>query len=215
MAWIVSVDLGQVADFTAVAAVEVSGPPPGCPCFVGFLSRWRGVSYPETVRRLGELVAQPDLREATVVVDQGGVGRGVIDAVREALPGRSVYGITLTHGQRVTRGQDLYDLNAPKRDVIAAAQLKLQANPKLLTIARELPDRAALEDELTNYRVKISEHLNELFTAARETDHDDMVIAVAMACWAAESLPVGPHGEYGYDREALRAFESPNHGVPL
>src|SRR5579885_3369327 len=194
MAWIVSADLGQVSDYTAVAAVEVGGSAPDRTAFVGFLRRWRGVSYPETVRRIKEVATRGELAEADLVVDMTGVGRGVIDLVREALPGRRVYGVTLTHGMRVTDGHGRHDKNVPKRDVVVSAQVMIQANPKRLTIARELPDRTLLEDELANYRVKISEHLNDLYAAARETDHDDLVIAVAQACWAAEHLPVGPHG---------------------
>ena len=39
--------------------------------------------------------------------------------------------------------------------------------------------------------MKITEHLNETFAAARESDHDDLVMCVGMACWVAEHLP-GP-----------------------
>jgi hypothetical protein len=187
---ILSVDLGQVNDYTAAVVLEASGAGPGGrSSFVGFLRRWRGVPYPETVRRVAEVAAQPAVRSAVLVLDMGGVGRPVVDAVRAALPGRVVYGLTLTHGQRVTAGQGPLDANVPKKGVITAAQMAIQADPKRLTFARELPDRTALEDELANYRVRITEHLNETFAAARETDHDDIVLAVAMGCWVADHLP--------------------------
>jgi hypothetical protein len=36
--------------------------------------------------------------------------------------------------------------------------------------------------------VKITEELNETFESWRERDHDDLVLAVALAAWAAEAL---------------------------
>ncbi len=43
--------------------------------------------------------------------------------------------------------------------------------------------------ELENFRVKITAAANETFGAWREGQHDDLVIAVALACWLAEREP--------------------------
>jgi hypothetical protein len=42
--------------------------------------------------------------------------------------------------------------------------------------------------ELGTFTVRITEAGNESFEAWREKDRDDLVLAVALACWAAESL---------------------------
>jgi hypothetical protein len=42
-----------------------------------------------------------------------------------------------------------------------------------------------LAKELSNYKVKVTASLNETFNADRDSDHDDLVIALALACWKA------------------------------
>ena len=44
-------------------------------------------------------------------------------------------------------------------------------------------------------RAKVSEAGNTQFGAWREGSHDDLVLAVALACWAARKRY--PHGAYG------------------
>jgi hypothetical protein len=45
--------------------------------------------------------------------------------------------------------------------------------------------------ELQNFRVKLTVAAHETFGAWREGDHDDLVLAVALACWLAEREPHG------------------------
>jgi hypothetical protein len=40
-----------------------------------------------------------------------------------------------------------------------------------------------LVKELMNFRVKITAHANDTYDAWREETHDDLVLALAMACW--------------------------------
>jgi hypothetical protein len=41
---------------------------------------------------------------------------------------------------------------------------------------------------LGTFTVRITEAGNESFEAWREKDHDDLMLAVVLACWAAECL---------------------------
>jgi hypothetical protein len=59
-----------------------------------------------------------------------------------------------------------------------------------LAIARELPEAAVLAKELLAFKVKITAAGNETFESWRERDKDDLVLAVALACWWAERRPV-------------------------
>ena len=45
--------------------------------------------------------------------------------------------------------------------------------------------------ELLTFSTKMSAAGNEKYEALRERDHDDMVLAVAMALWRAEKSPRG------------------------
>jgi hypothetical protein len=58
-----------------------------------------------------------------------------------------------------------------------------------LQIARGLPDAAVLVRELQQFQVKITAAANETFGVWRDGQHDDLVLAVALACWWAERCP--------------------------
>jgi hypothetical protein len=48
------------------------------------------------------------------------------------------------------------------------------------------PEAPQLMRELGTFTVKVSETANESFESWRERDHDDLVLAVALAAWFAE-----------------------------
>ena len=82
-------------------------------------------------------------------------------------------------GDRVTGEGRSY--RVPKRDLVAAVQVLLQ-NGKLRIAPGEMTD--VLVQELINFRVKIDpETAHDSYSAWREKDHDDLVLAVALACW--------------------------------
>jgi hypothetical protein len=58
-----------------------------------------------------------------------------------------------------------------------------------LQIARRLTEAATLVRELQNFQVKITAAANETFGAWRDGQHDDLVLAVALACWWSERVP--------------------------
>jgi hypothetical protein len=56
-----------------------------------------------------------------------------------------------------------------------------------LKIADALPLKDTLVKELLNFRVKINiSTAHDSYEAWREGDHDDLVLCVALACWAGE-----------------------------
>jgi hypothetical protein len=183
-------DLGQAADFTALAVAEVTvGPDPASanrrvPRFaVRHLQRWaRGTPYPAIVDAVRTLAGVPPMPGCVLCVDQTGVGRAVVDlfrAARPALPCR-LRAVTITAGAHGTTGAA--GETVPKKDLVATLQVLLQG--RRLAIAKELPDAAVLRKELQHFRVKVTAAANETFEAWRERDHDDLVLAVALACWA-------------------------------
>jgi hypothetical protein len=59
----------------------------------------------------------------------------------------------------------------------------------------ELPLAEVLGRELQQFRVKVNLATgNESFEAWRERDHDDLVLATALACWYASRALTGPWG---------------------
>src|SRR5687767_6312437 len=79
-----------------------------------------------------------------------------------------------------------HEWHVPKRDLVSNLQVLLQS--ERLKIAGDLPEAAALLRELRSFRVTISTAGNDTYAAWRENDHDDMVLAVALACWQGEHV---------------------------
>jgi hypothetical protein len=75
--------------------------------------------------------------------------------------------------------------HVPKKELVSTLQVLMQAGR--LTIAN-LPERETLVQELLAFRVKVTVSANETFEAWRERDHDDLVLAVALAAWAGEKF---------------------------
>lgn len=212
--YLVGLDLGQARDYSALSIAQRSLPPlppvDDWPVEYGYgdygrylrpvepergpasylirhLQRWKlGTSYPDVVADVASLVAAPSLREkALLVVDGTGVGPPVVDLLRAArLPCRLI-AVTITGGTAVTAGGDEY--HVPKRDLVSAVQMLLQT--RRLRVAEALPEARTLTGELENFRVKISLAGHDSYGAGedwRVGNHDDLVLSVALACWAGE-----------------------------
>jgi hypothetical protein len=186
--YFLGLDLGQSQDFTALAVLERHPPtqPAEKPDYaLRHLRRFPlGTPYTALVPAKAALRKNQPLREAPLVVDQTGVGRAVVDMLRQSAGW--VVPVTITGGHAVTRAED-GSFHVPKKELVTALQVVLQAHR--LQIARGLPDAAALVRELQQFQVKITAAANETFGVWRDGQHDDLVLAVALACWWAERTP--------------------------
>jgi hypothetical protein len=76
-------------------------------------------------------------------------------------------------------------VRVPKRDLVSAPLVLMQNGQ--LKIAEGLSLRETLVKELRNFRVKINiSTSHDSYEAWREGDHDDLVLSVALTCWAGE-----------------------------
>jgi hypothetical protein len=67
---------------------------------------------------------------------------------------------------------------------VSAVQIALQSGR--LKIAEELALAETLRKELLNFRIKVNiSTAHDSYEAWREGDHDDLVLATALACWKA------------------------------
>lgn len=178
MIHVVGVDLGQTSDYTAITILEERVENS---YDVRYLERLRNTPYPQIVKRLDHLVRRlPEW--PSMAVDATGVGRPVIDMIRDANLPASVYPITLTGGDAVT--SDGMERHVPKRDVASTIAVLLQTGR--LRISRRLKESETLLRELLNFRVKISLSGHDSYEAWREQQHDDLVLAVGLAAWLFE-----------------------------
>jgi hypothetical protein len=186
---IVGLDLGQAADHSALAAVERV--PLDTPKFrrksryvIRVLEEFPlGQSYPDQVDRVCKALAHPKLRGARVGVDYTGVGRPVYDLLKKARPPVVLYPMLTTGGHAVTFDEKTREYHVPKVEQVSLLQVLLQAD--LLNWHPSLPASARLADQLAKYRVKITRAKNETFGASGGAN-DDLVSAVATACWLGE-----------------------------
>jgi hypothetical protein len=101
----------------------------------------------------------------------------------KALGRDSVVPVTITAGTEVTLAPD-GGFHVPKKELVTCLQVLFQA--RRLRIPRSLPDADTFIRELLNFQVKITPATNETFGAWREGEHDDLVLAVALAGWWAQ-----------------------------
>jgi hypothetical protein len=207
-------DLGQTRDFTARAVLERLPPPQAGlvadkPDYaLRHLNRFPlGTPYTEIVPAIADLTCAGLLAGSAVVVDQTGVGRAVVDMMRQAIGW--VVPVTIAGGHAVTVTEERSFL-VPKKELVTCLQVVLQA--RRLRIARGLHEAAVLVRELQQFQVKITAAANETFGVWREGQHDDLVLAVALACWWAEGNPPLGEGAFG-GGESL--FADPPEGVFL
>jgi len=211
MSYLVGLDLGQAQDYTALAVVEQVGGAPTVLDLSGsayrrpdprqrqerhweparyhvrHLERFRlGTPYPDVVKRVQGLCAAPSLGDYELIVDATGVGAPVVDLLSEA--GLAPIAVTITAGNAVTYEDGGY--RVPKRDLVSTLQVLLQT--ERLKVAEGLPEAATLVREMLAFEVKITDTAHDMYGAWREGAHDDLVLAVALACWYGERDKGGP-----------------------
>lgn len=95
--------------------------------------------------------------------------------------------VTITGGDTQSRaGYGSY--RVPKRDLVGGLQVLLQSGR--LKIASSLEHAEVLRGELLNFRIKIDpKTAHDSYSHWREGDHDDLVLAAALAVWSARKPP--------------------------
>ncbi len=227
----IGLDLGQAADFSAVLVNErtesrvitlkrkpwqpepiEAGSRPIIRHRIRFIHRYPlGTSYPDIVASVKGLLAQlPEMRDRPELwVDGTGVGRGVVDIFREA--GLSPVSVAITAGAMANQISQ-FEIRIPKRELASLVQAALQSGR--IEIARDLAHSRTLEDELSSFRVKLAAGGNETYEG-RSGVHDDLVLGLAIAVWAAEKRDSGPGSAMlELARRQLQAFHDERGGKP-
>jgi hypothetical protein len=234
--YLITLDLGQVNDPTAVAVIERREEPTGRTQLVPFLpGYWSGgeglpqvvrewqtagdyrithlerlalnTAYTEIPARLQEIVmairqdwvqlvwretersVRLDSAPIEMIVDQTGVGRPVVDLLREA--GLDPAAITIHGGDQVIRVSER-EWRVPKRTLVGAVQAAMQA--RRLKAAESLPDWPVLRKELQGFKARISLSGHDSYGADetwRDAPHDDLVLSVALGLWFGEYAAAG------------------------
>jgi len=151
-----------------------------------------GLPYPEIVRQVIAIAGMlPGARQLTYVVDATGVGRPVVDLLRQEVGNVApIVPVVFTAGDAVRYEDGSY--RVPKKDLVHNVMVLLQTGK--LRIAERSEDSRALVSELTNMRIKISSNEHTAYEAWRQGQHDDLVFALSLACWRARRMERKPLG---------------------
>lgn len=228
-------DLGSVSDPTALVVLERTPLSDGSaitkshrgPRLFNYqcihIERYQlGTSYTQIVEQVADLLQQSRLVDQPhLAIDATGVGRPVVDMLINAkLPVR-YRPITITGGARDAR-RDWWNSSqgpqgiqprrgplafwVPKVDLVGAVQAALSSGR--LKITAWLPQAKLLRAELLNFKVKISDAGREQFGAWREGQHDDLVLACALAVWLGDETDYAPQ-ELGQAVEVMPPQKEP------
>jgi hypothetical protein len=97
----------------------------------------------------------------------------------QRMPGCTLVPVKITGGERESKEGSTW--RVPKRDLIEGVQVMFEKHE--LGIAQELGESEQLVTEMMNMRVTVGANGQELIDNWRTGTHDDLVFAVALACW--------------------------------
>jgi len=197
---IAGLDVGQAADYTVLMVVERK------PAIrrtekrrwsydLRYIHRWPlGTAYTQIAADLAELYHRPPLTWSYLAVDFTGVGRPVVETIVAARVPATIRPVLITSGHEVTTkpygfAGIMTAYHVPKKELVTTLQVVFQA--RLIRIPRSLPLSDRLVRELSDFRVKISRSANEKFGVWADGQHDDLVLALALAVWFGEATGCG------------------------
>jgi hypothetical protein len=185
-------DLGQAQDFTAWVVTErtstVLADEPRAwkhETAVRHIERFPpGTAYGEIFAILRERYVHAPLSETALVVDQTGVGKPVVTLLNQAdIPCRKRR-VTITAGMQEAP-DGVGGRLVPKKDLVGLLQVALQN--RAIKINSSLEHASVLMEELQHFRMKPQAASDIAADVSwRERPHDDLVLALALACWQAE-----------------------------
>jgi hypothetical protein len=191
----VGLDLGQKSDHSAIAVVEREeqtmawmGSAPRA-MNVRHLERIRlGTPYTSVVERVREIVRHPMMvGRARLVADATGVGGPVIDLLRTARLECPLTAVTITSGERAHSVGEHW--HVPKKDLLTGLLVTLESGE--LRIPRGVAEAGTLLRELSQVEVRHKAGGALRMGADGAGEHDDLVIAVALACWKGKKKEIG------------------------
>lgn len=199
--FVAGVDVGQVNDWTATAILErIEAVPDVANLHHGLHAEAReearrtplrldlahleriplGTCYPDQVTRVQTILRQPVLGDVRTFLDMTGCGRPVFDMFKQArLPNLS--GVMITGAQGEPTRQD-YGWNVGKSELVTRVQVEMQTGR--LRFGRRIAEVEKLVAELKDFRAGRSAAGHMTFNA-REGQHDDLVLALALAVFGA------------------------------
>jgi len=171
--YFLGLDLGKVQDPAAIAIAEVPKPD----IHIRHLERIPlGTPYPKVIERVTAIVEK--LPSPDLIVDATGLGRPVIDQMRET--GLEPVPVTITGGRFMSFDGNMW--RVPKRALLRP--LVAASETGRLKVAKGLREAETFQRELLAFQRRITARGYSAFGGVGA--HDDLVIAAALICWRVE-----------------------------
>jgi hypothetical protein len=136
-------------------------------------------------KQLQQLAARED-KEAiiTYVLDATGIGGPVAEVVCKRLPYARIMKAYITGGISTTYSpEDAWEVHIPKGQLVSGLMAAFDRG--VITMSENSKEADAILEELANFEIHISDEGHDSYYAA-PAHHDDLVIALALAVWAAD-----------------------------
>ncbi len=162
--------------------------------FLGLdLGQKRDYSAVVVVARVREMVMSDALYgDCCLAVDATGVGAPVVDMLRAARLGCAMTAVTITGGEKGSGSMWSGNASVPKRDLMTELLVLLEKGMLTIGATRE---SGQLVRELKDVKASMNGRGQVRMGADGNGEHDDLAIALALACWRARRK--GTCGEMG------------------
>jgi hypothetical protein len=154
-----------------------------------------GTSYTDVVARVEAVLRNPRIAgDARLVVDATGVGMPVVEMLVAARLPCTLMPVVMTGGYGEHSDGRLW--HVPKMDLLGGLQGMLERRE--VRFARGMRELGALQRELLQVQGRVRGSGKVRVGADGAGEHDDLVVALALACWAARKGWTGESGKRLY-----------------
>jgi phage FluMu gp28-like protein len=186
------VDLGRKRDPSTLAIIEVQYVNGGRTYVVSYLKRFTlSMLYTDIATKLVKTdeslkrIASEKGKEAIIsyVLDASGLGSPIVEVVSKKLPYADIKSVYITGGINTTEGSEYNEYHVPKGQLISG--LEAAFDSKAIYMSQHSREIDQIVRELAEFEIHISESGRDTFDDRGNRHHSDLVIALALAVWAA------------------------------
>lgn len=181
--YVTGVDIGQVNDFTVIATMDVTDPNA---YWVKELVRFKGESIDSIIIKINDAATR--FNSQKVLIDEGNIGRSIIEHLRIRFPGKPFIG---------------FNFNVTSKP-------RVMMNLNILLNRRQLflPNDIEVQRELMSFKYTTNQRTKAIHMGGANGVHDDIPIALALCVEAAEVFV--PRGSLGLGLGGGRTSRSIN-----
>lgn len=193
--YIVGLDLGANQDHSAAVVLKrASENCYECP----LIRRWRlGTSYVEITADIVKMFAGTPISGSPLVIDSTGCGLPVFQMIVKERPEAMPRGALIVGGASESKDERTGLYHVAK--TILVSGLKVLFQKQRIKFAERMKEAAIIQRELASYTMKMNLQAHEIY-GTRDSVHDDLVMALALASWWANRWRPFTADSIGMDR---------------